>query len=794
MKNQSNQPLGRESNSVKPILLCYQLEDGRAESLADCLLQKLGTQRIKVVTTAQSKLLLSAVNSCDLLVLIVGKELAASIRSEMVNWNSDGLPTPQQPALQAVHTMLLRPAPLIVATVGGANLQRLHWHINPVEISTSTWDEDCVGLANTIEANWASSKYWSNGGAESPQHWESVDAVGSQWNVQKMGGESERHSDLANTALRSGSTQPTSSDLAMGVAYPSTRTNEAHTIAGSTKKVTESIEKDRSNRRRGKPDQQQPDQQQQQQQQMAMPVPATLRRTPHLDLVPEGAVAPGTIIKVRVYADKQAAHVDEETEDIVIELPPHIERINLNAHLLVSPQLEAIGSVIQPLTIEVNKDSSSVATFEVQVRSKVQILESLEDLPSARRASISAVFNYLGRPSGSVTRIIELDLDFAVPPDAPNVKERVAAGTLRVDAEAKSPDLILQVRAQPINDGRQFQCWVSTPLIDAEEKEQWIDWNLPDVADSIVRGYMEDFVKEDATALERLSSLKGSGRQLFDAAPDNFKRVYWKLVDAGHPPKTIAVVSDEPYIPWELMIPHRRKQRETEIRKPLGVEAAVGRWLLGDGCSAPQHLPLSNSIVIAPTYKGKDALEHADDEAEYVLTHFPGIRIQPVKLETIDLVLSSERTSLLHLICHGVDPAESPSQAVYLDEGRKLDTTMLSGLDSIREALESQLTLVVINACEVGRPKPALVGLGGFAQTFIDLGAAGVVAALWSVRDDLAHEVTMAFYEEILKNRERSFAEVLREIRARSYDKATGAEDTYAAYCFYGDPLACAAP
>ena len=24
--------------------------------------------------------------------------------------------------------------------------------------------------------------------------------------------------------------------------------------------------------------------------------------------------------------------------------------------------------------------------------------------------------------------------------------------------------------------------------------------------------------------------------------------------------------------------------------------------------------------------------------------------------------------------------------------------------------------------------------------------------------------------------------------------KAAGAEDTYAAYCFYGDPLACAAP
>jgi hypothetical protein len=540
-------------------------------------------------------------------------------------------------------------------------------------------------------------------------------------------------------------------------------------------------------RRRSKPDQQPP-------LAASVPGPTVLRRTPHLDLAPDGAAAPGMTLRVRVYADKQVSRKDEESEDIVIELPADLRQIDLNAYLLVSPQLEVIGSVVQPLKIATDQDCSSVATFEVRVRSRDEILALAPDLPSVGRASISAVFNYGGRPSGSVTRILPLDLDFKVPADSPEVTERVAVGTLRVDTNAKAPDLLVQIRAQPINDGRQFQCWVATPLIAAEEEECWVDWNLPAGAESIVRGYMEGFVKEDASPLERLSAMKGAGRQLFAAAPANFKSIYWKLMDAGHPPKNIAVVSDEPYIPWELMIPHRKLQGHSETRNPLGADCAVGRWVLGDGCAGPQRVPLTDSIVIAPRYRGGMVLPDAEDEAASVLEYFPGVRIEPAQLNIINEVLADRRASILHLICHGVDAAQSPAQAVFLEDDHKLDTTILAGLDNLRRALEERPTLVFINACEVGRPKPALVGLGGFAQTFIGLGAAGVVAAMWSVRDDLAHKVALDFYSAVRDQPQRPFAEVLREIRGRAYDQATGAEDTYAAFCFYGDPLACAAP
>jgi hypothetical protein len=49
--------------------------------------------------------------------------------------------------------------------------------------------------------------------------------------------------------------------------------------------------------------------------------------------------------------------------------------------------------------------------------------------------------------------------------------------------------------------------------------------------------------------------------------------------------------------------------------------------------------------------------------------------------------------------------------------------------------------------------------------------------------------VAVEFYEQIEQHPETPFAEILRRLRVRSYDPANG-EDTYAAYAFYGDPLA----
>jgi len=133
----------------------------------------------------------------------------------------------------------------------------------------------------------------------------------------------------------------------------------------------------------------------------------------------------------------------------------------------------------------------------------------------------------------------------------------------------------------------------------------------------------------------------------------------------------------------------------------------------------------------------------------------------------------------------------SGPQTILLDnEVDNLICTQVESLKGFTSAFAKAHTFVFLNACEVGRPTPSLVGIGGFANSFLRIGASGVVAPLWSVDDSIAHEVACQFYEAIHKSPKVPLAKVLQQIRARAY---TGeAEDTWAAYSFYGDPLASA--
>jgi hypothetical protein len=299
---------------------------------------------------------------------------------------------------------------------------------------------------------------------------------------------------------------------------------------------------------------------------------------------------------------------------------------------------------------------------------------------------------------------------------------------------------------------------------------------------------METFVAPGLGGDARRLQLLGAGRLLFKAAPRAFQEMYWRLVDSGKPPKTIAVVTDEPHMPWELMVPSRNHRGKREVREPLGISAAVGRWVAGDAVAAPQVIPLDRGcFVLAPTYQGADLLEHSEREAALVLGKFQGVRIQPATLAGITSALRGRDASLIHVVAHGKTGAVE--QTIRL-ESEFLTSIQLPELLDDTGVLDGGPTLVVLNACEVGRQVPALVGDSGFAPAFIDAGASAVVAALWSVKDGIANDVARRFYEAVSGDPTRSFADILKDIRKLAYDEATGAEDTYAAYCFYGDPFA----
>ncbi|HYW10104.1 MAG TPA: CHAT domain-containing protein [Longimicrobium sp.] len=514
-----------------------------------------------------------------------------------------------------------------------------------------------------------------------------------------------------------------------------------------------------------------------------------MQRTPHMELSGATPLAPGSRVEVTVFADCGPAADGEVSAPVEVEMPAGTDRVEIRVVLVPSGHFRE-GPSQRSFAIERGRPDTERLTFVVTVRSEEELLAAGGELASLDEAELMAAFDHRGRPAGFVTRRVKIDI---TPPPASQeyVSGETAAPsgrapTLAVHAGARVPDMVVRILSHPNNNGRQFLCSVVAPALGAEGAGDAPEaWNLPHVTSELVRLYMKDFVQTDASA--RVAALRGAGKQFFDAAPENFKRLYWKLVDAGMPPRSIAVVSVEPHIPWELMLPERGAATNPRRMKPLGVEAMIGRWTRAEGTSGQQAIALRNSRVIAPTYSRRP-LAHAEREAELVTSRFPGSVIRPADVATIGSEVSAARDlTLLHFTCHGA--AEGSLQTLILDDDYRLSSTVVSGMEEMERLFERGRTMVFLNACEVGRANAGLAGVGGFASAFIELGAVAVIAPLWAVRDSVAFEVAKAVYEGIMANPTRPFAEILRELRAKAYERDTG-EDTYAAYCFYGDPLA----
>ena len=486
-------------------------------------------------------------------------------------------------------------------------------------------------------------------------------------------------------------------------------------------------------------------------------------------------LAAGQTFTVSIWADTEAEHAGETSHGIAISAAASVKRFEIEILLQPTAHFRVVAPAAGPLVIERDSPESERVAVELQV----------VDDPAAVSGTpeIVAYLTYEGRPCGSVSR--EVAVQGVAAPAAREAQPRRDA--LAVEAGAAAADLQVDVVEAPGRDGRTFTVTVRTPLLPAYAGGRTETWALPSVAKDLVAEYMKEFTSGELSNEDRLLELEGAGMDLFDAAPELFRQVFWELIDAGARLESIAIVSEEPYVPWELMVPTRRVPgRRREERKPLGVEFSVSRWSPRDHTSPPQRIPLGDSVVVAPRDSG---LDQAEDEAAMVLERFPGTRIDPAGTQALDRWLNEKNTTLLHFICHG---ESGVTQVLKLENGQVLNTTRLRALDGLCRALEEGRPLVFINACQVGRPVPALVGTGGFAERFMGMGAAGVVAALWSVRDSIAHEIAVEFYRRVKEEPGVPFAQILRDIRKKAYEPG-GGEDTYAAYCFYGDPRATAA-
>lgn len=504
-----------------------------------------------------------------------------------------------------------------------------------------------------------------------------------------------------------------------------------------------------------------------------------LTRTPHLD-VPD-SVKPGEKFQVVVFADTKPARKGERSKEITIRTPAGVESVELSVWLSVSAHFELTEKErIKPFPIVIAEDETERVSFEVGVKAKPP-----SDGPPP---AITAHFAYKGRRAGSVGRGLEID------DSAPQSAPRLPRAVVTAEGTAAEPDLTVHVTAASLGESARFTCVVFTPHLDDYRTGKEGPWELPEPTGELVRRHMASFTDAAAPAGQLTNRLRGAGVELFKRSPKVFQEAFWALVDGGKPLRTIAVNSQEPYVPWELMVPRRRGDRG---RPPLGVSYSVGRWVATEGGSPPQQIALRDGYVVAPRYQGARNFDNAAAETDLVCRIFGGRAIDPASWTGLNDALVAGGASLFHFICHGDDEGQSLrlSAEAGKNEDGKLTLAELEDWPAAEDAFEDHRPLVFLNACEVGRLAPSLLGTDGFAARFADLGASCVIAPLWSVEDGAAHEVAELFYEAVEAQKQNAspatLASILSEIREKAYD-GTG-RDTHAAYCFYGDPLAVAA-
>jgi len=518
---------------------------------------------------------------------------------------------------------------------------------------------------------------------------------------------------------------------------------------------------------------------------VSQPADDSLRRTPHMKFTPEPPVTPEGEFNTEVFADDAAPALGEESEPIV--LPDSSDAFWLSVWLSRSAELEVLGPNELPLRIHQGEARSSSAHFRVKV---------LADAPVGKLARLTASFSYRGRPCGRVTRSVLIGPPGTVPVAGEEALKPDYPGGVRIESEPPRPADLTVVVACPDGEADRYEVKVTTPLLDEFKLGVTRPWKLRSATGDLVRAMLSKFTEGGISNERRLDRLVAAGRDLFDIAPEHFRDAFWKLIRGKAPLRSIYVVSEEPHIAWELMVPVPAPADDDGRRwKPLGVEFAIGRWVHEGHTSPPGAVSLSRACVLAPDYSGSQraVLQNSAAESDYVRQHFSGTVFTPARYSEIRARVGAEMAPLFHFVGHGSITDDQSDEQFCLEADETLSATETRGMDGFRAGLRKERPMVFLNACEVGRPIPALVGAGGFPRTFVLLGASAVIAPLWSVRDGCAHKVAVSLYDAIreasrLGKAPQPVAEILRGIRSRAYAGEDAGEDSFAAYCFYGDP------
>lgn len=269
-----------------------------------------------------------------------------------------------------------------------------------------------------------------------------------------------------------------------------------------------------------------------------------------------------------------------------------------------------------------------------------------------------------------------------------------------------------------------------------------------------VEGDLRAQVQDDlGKALVHLSDLAAKGMEgvasqrladlavaLYQKMPKDLRELLWSRREHI---SAVQILTDEPYIPWELL----KLQGELGEEGPFLCEAfPVTRWLRNFHQSI-EELPLQNVAFVGSTDSG---LPNSAAEKEGLIALLGAERLSeiPATFESVARALATGNYDAWHFCGHGSARSQDMDRAeIYLNSEESLTPTNLVGAKANLGRLQP---LIFLNGCNTGRGGFSLAGLSGWVQQSLEAGAGAFIGTLWSVRDQKARAFAEAFYRHFI--------------------------------------------
>lgn len=288
---------------------------------------------------------------------------------------------------------------------------------------------------------------------------------------------------------------------------------------------------------------------------------------------------------------------------------------------------------------------------------------------------------------------------------------------------------------------------------------------------------------------EIVRKLDGLGRWLYEELfPKDLQAAY---KDFERRVETIQIVSDEPWIPWELIKPYEDSGPGDPIDSDfLCAKFKLTRWLSE---RTPLHSIKVASLACIEAGKSPDTplLPFAKEERDFVVgmaVSDSGVEDRSPSessAESLRRLLEKGGLNLLHIVAHGDYSVDEPDESPLLfPDGSTFSPEDLLG--PLQTRIKHDHPLVFLNACRSGQIGWALTGLGGWAERWVRTCQGGAfIGALWNVSDKLAFEFAKTFYQVLCQG--HTFAEAAHQARlhVRELDPSRA---TWLSYVVYAHP------